>query len=552
MKNLVHLGAFLSCALFTTSINAQTTFSSSETIDAGNIDAIVSVHGDMWLDPSSNAAHCEFPKNSGKKIGGSGALWMAGYDDQSNLHVSGQVYRTATVADYWPAPLDPSGAAVSYAVSQDWARIWKVEVGEVNLFLNISNHTVGNTPVSILEWPANGNPYAKGNNNVALTINTDMAPFVDVNNDGQYNPLQGDYPAIKGDQMLWYVFNDNGATHNASNGSPIMAEVKCTVYAYGRGTLADNILYYEYEITNHNASTLHSFVLAMFADLDVGYAWDDYIGFDSSRDLGILYNAQLYDGVAGTTSVFHDTIPKVGIKVLRMPGDTCGVLSPAGSFMFINNGFDARVGDPTVDTEFNNYMRSSFRNGDTLMRLLPPLFNTGTPEKYVCPDDPSIPGGWSECADGYPPYDRRMVVASEPFTFNAGETVKFAFALVASNPSYQNACPNTSFADIQQVADTAQFLFCNPLPVITDIDDVPQDSKLVIYPNPATDHIVMEGPIQEIAQLKLTDALGRSFSINPVRTAQRIEISTAHLAPGVYYLSYYNGTKTMHSSFVKK
>jgi hypothetical protein len=387
-----------------------------------------------------------------------------------------------------------------------------------------------------------------GNNNIALTINTDMAPFVDVNNDGQYNALHGDYPAIKGDQMLWYVFNDNGATHNASNGSPIMAEVKCTVYAYGRGTLADNILYYEYEVTNHNASTLHSFVLGMFADLDVGNAWDDYIGFDSSRDLGIMYNGYLYDGVAGTVTDYHDTIPKIGIKVLRMPGDTCGVLSPAGSFMYINNGTSPTIGDPTVDTEFNNYMRSNFRNGDTLMHLLPPLFNTGTPGKYVCPDDPSDPNGWSECVEMNPPYDRRIVVASEPFKFNSGETVKFAFALVASNPSYQNACPNTSFADIQQVADTAQFLFCNPLPVITDIADVSQDGKLLLYPNPSTDHIIMEGAMEQIAQLRLTDALGRVLSINPINDGHRITIGTAHLAPGVYYLSYYNGTKTMHSS----
>ncbi len=59
--------------------------------------------------------------------------------------------------------------------------------------------SAANTPIPILEWPANGNPFAKGAGGVALVVNHDLAPFVDVNGDGKYNPLLGDYPAMKGD-----------------------------------------------------------------------------------------------------------------------------------------------------------------------------------------------------------------------------------------------------------------------------------------------------------------------------------------------------------------
>jgi hypothetical protein len=34
-----------------------------------------------------------------------------------------------------------------------------------------------------------------------------------MNGDGHYNCLQGDYPLIKGDQIIWWVFNDNYNKH---------------------------------------------------------------------------------------------------------------------------------------------------------------------------------------------------------------------------------------------------------------------------------------------------------------------------------------------------
>ncbi|MBK7691106.1 MAG: hypothetical protein IPJ31_08310 [Bacteroidetes bacterium] len=58
-----------------------------------------------------------------------------------------------------------------------------------------------------------------------------MAPFVDVNNDNIYNALDGDYPDIEGEQALWWVFNDNGKTHNETNGLPLKIEVKALAYA---------------------------------------------------------------------------------------------------------------------------------------------------------------------------------------------------------------------------------------------------------------------------------------------------------------------------------
>jgi hypothetical protein len=261
------------------------TFYNVESIDINNINANVGVHGDLWHSWNNGqiTAGCEYPKGSGKHLAIAGGLWMGGYDQSGNLRTSATLYRQAG-EEYWPGPLQGTDTVITYLESQKWARIWKIKRSDIQLFLNTANHTLTNTPTNILEWPAKGNPYAKGNNNTSLNITANMAPFIDVNSDGSYDPLSGDYPEMKGDEMLWFVFNDHGPTHNEIPGSlPMGIQVKASVYGFENASVPANVLYYEFELLNKQ-QTLDSFVLGTFADLDLGYSGDDYIGFDSFRD----------------------------------------------------------------------------------------------------------------------------------------------------------------------------------------------------------------------------------------------------------------------------
>jgi hypothetical protein len=76
-------------------------------------------------------------------------------------------------------------------------RIWKINAEKVEAFkTNFLNGNVSNgtypVPDDFITWPANGNN--------GLTCS--FAHIADFNNDGIYNPYDGDYPKIKGDQML--------------------------------------------------------------------------------------------------------------------------------------------------------------------------------------------------------------------------------------------------------------------------------------------------------------------------------------------------------------
>lgn len=544
MKTVITSGLFLAllCAKIA---SAQTTpFPTIDSVDINNINAAVLVHGDMWWNPSLLAEKCTFPKGAKTNIALTGSLWMAGYDAGNNLHVAAQTYRQ-NGNDYWPGPLDSLGT-LSYATSQLWAKIWKVNRTQIDSFNAISNHTASNTPAPILQWPAKGNPYAAGNGSVPLTINTDMAPFVDVNNDGVYNPLQGDYPAIKGDQALWWIFSDNGPVHNETHGTPIQAEIHAMAYAYHRGTSIDNVIYYEYNIINKSSSDYTNFRIGKFADLDLGYSFDDFTGFDSTHRMGIEYNGTTVDGYGGgwpSQFVYDSMIPTVAITLLSLPGDLLNNYVPAGSFMYFYNSSYGN-GNPKTPYEYNNYLRSTFADSLHLTYR-----KTGLNTNYAYPGDPEDSTQWSECNDTTIPGDRRFVIASDDFNFQKGSTVKVALALLATNPILHNGCPTTSFDSIKALADTVWAVYNTPLPLL-GVTHVPAITQLHIYPNPAHDEVSIDN-IAANASIVVYNMIGQVVPVAITHHQNIVQLDVAALPSGIYNVLYQTNETTGTGRFVK-
>src|SRR5262249_18020113 len=121
------------------------------------------------------------------------------------------------------------------------------------------------------------------------------APPVIVLGDGSLN--------IKGDQMLWTVFNDADPakhTHLAGKTPPLGVEVQQTVYALNRPGAAGQAIILEYHLTNKSANAITDAYVSLWADPDLGGAADDLVGCDVPRGLGFCYNATNNDLVYGT------------------------------------------------------------------------------------------------------------------------------------------------------------------------------------------------------------------------------------------------------------
>lgn len=536
---------------------AQVAFSTIDSININKINASVMVHGDLWWAqrPGFYESRGFFPNGTRFSFGGFGnAVWLSGYDGGGQLHIAAATYRQDG-NDYWPGPLDNSDT-LTYATSHDWAKIWKLNKTDIEAFRAMGTHTISNTHPTILSWPAKGNPYAAGNSSIPLAATENMAPFVDVNGDGTYNPLTGDYPAIKGDQALWWVFSDNGPNHAQSGGRPLKVQVHAMAYAYSRGTLIDNVVYYDYEIVNKSAEDYHDFRFALRADMDLGYYLDDFIGFDSSHRMGIQYNATNNDGSAAGNPLnsYGQAQPIAGVSLVGLPGDAGTSYVPAGNFTYYNND-PSIIGNPARDTEYNNYMRGKMRNGASFGYDFTGPGNPSTGKgagpatRYMFTGDPGVPTEWSECAANNNPGDRRFILSSNDFVLPAGSKTHVVMALMLTDTARNNGCPNVSFSGIRTLADTAWAAFHADPVSIDGPGRLPQ--TLAIYPNPVSRYLHLGTNYDKTEQITVLDPAGRALEVSMKRTATEAILDLANLAPGAYLLRYINNNIQQTEKFTK-
>ncbi len=500
--------------------------SSSRDIAINNVRARLLIAGDCWWDLSSRARYVvpKVPLGSGLPEVSSlfaGAVWLGGKDPAGNLKLAAQTYRTNTRTDFWPGPLDTVGNTNKDQCKR-WDRHFTV------LGQNIRKHIgafeeakaagltydCSNVPEDILGWPARGNPHFFNINGFNLPNTTQgLALFYDEDGDGLYDPCKGDYPVIdiRGcelkeypDEMVFWIYNDNGGIHTQSVGSvPIRMEVQVQAFAYTTNDQLNDMTFMRYKLINRAIEILDSTFFAVWTDPDLGCYLDDYIACDTSRSLAICYNQDDIDGNQGANCdggvpTYGTKVPIIGIDYFRGPRDTYKpildgngnpVLDPytglptfeeigMTSFTYyVNGGFPGLppTSDPQAAQEYYNLMQGKWRNGVPLTyggNGYDP--NNQNTTNYAFTDLPNIPGGWSMCALNLPGFDGRTVQASGPFKLDPGAINELIIGLPwVSDQDYP--CP--PFDEIFEADDLSQALFDNCFK-ITDGPDAP-DVELI-------------------------------------------------------------------------
>lgn len=505
-------------------------FTTTEYLDINHFKIAHLVHGDMWYDAKSFKSACEFPKGSGRQIGSMLAIWSSASDSFGNKdYVAAQSAYRSKGSDFWPGPLDARDTC-TYDISENWARIWKVNQKDIDRFNTLPSKTIATIPANILEWPAKGNPYAKGNAGASLSISEDMAPFTDVDGDGNYNPLKGDYPRIKGEQMLWWIFNDNGSgRHSASGGRPMKLEYRASAYAYKRGGVLNNVVYYEFDMVNKSAINYIDFRFGYYVDPDVGLPFDDYLASDSAHRMGITYEA-----------TFRENSFLVGISIVEVPGDVYpGRMKGTAVFTNLDYIITGLRRAPRTPVEYYNYMHGKDADG---------VSYADSPMEF-----PVTKGGIM-CDEKYPFIDKRYYLNTSGFDFPAKSTRKVAMALLATDTT-GNACGGLNFKELGNVADTAWKVYYNPLPALSTKEVALSDQQLRVYPNPAEQTLYIDsdnGKPLNAARLKVYDATGRQSDVIILHNNRQLSIDVSRLTPGLYALVYSDGEVQAVQQFVKK
>ncbi|MPM07080.1 hypothetical protein SDC9_53386 [bioreactor metagenome] len=360
----------------------------------------------------------EAPKGTGKSPMYIAMPWMAGLDQNNQLHLAAQRY-TQIGHDFFPGTLkvnspDPSG-------NPDHARVWKVSRQEIEYHASHWNQSGYATPEAILSWPGNGNSlYDEA---------PVLAPFADINQNGYYEPSQGEYPIIRGEQAIYFIYNDAAAPHTESGGEPLGIEVHGMAYVM-RDTSSitginntDNTIFLHYTIINRSQNDYHQMKLAMYSDIDIGYPYDDYAGCDTLIDSYFIYNEAGSDS-AGTYCpyAYSDVLPAMGVTFLS---------HKMQSFVSYNNMgmLPGYYTDPAVNTDYWNVMNGLFKDG-TPMTYGGSGYGGTIQVKYMFPGSPDDPTQWSDMSAGNLPHDRRGVGVVQFDSLGAGQSVCLDFAYV--------------------------------------------------------------------------------------------------------------------------
>ncbi|MGB0862272.1 MAG: hypothetical protein ACPGXZ_05105 [Saprospiraceae bacterium] len=492
---------------------ADCTESTSQTdLNVNNVRARLLGGGDMWWD-FSNARYVvpNVPLGSGLLEVSSiyaGAIWLGGWEfDQdgnpANLKMAAQTYRSSAANDFWAGPLDANGGTDEKDCN-NWDEHFEVSGEEITDHINKARSAQGvdcaNVPNSIKGWPAKGNPFFASIYGFELPYQ-DLAPFLDENGDGEYNPCDGDFPIIEiigceageiskvsfADQMIWYVFNDNGGIHTRTTADPIRMEVQTLAFAYKTGDEVNDMTFYRYKLWNKSAITIDSTYFGQWVDADLGCPTDDFIGCDVDRSLMYIYNDGAPDGAGGCGSVptYGNEVPMLGIDYFRGPKDENGVELGMSSFIYyVNGGWPGSPGtnDPTSGQQFYSYLSGSWRDGTPYTTGGNGYNSGGTQTNYVFPGSPDDPNGWSMCTEALPGADLRTVQASGPFQLQPGAINELIMGVVWV-PDAPYPCP--SLSTLLTADNLSQALYDNCFkitdgPDAPSIDIVELDKKLVI------------------------------------------------------------------------
>ncbi len=426
------------------------------------------------------------PKDGQLPVSGiyAAGMWAGGVDKSRNVKLSAVTYRSVGY-DFFSGPLDLNGTTEKAQCDQ-WDKIFSVSgtniKKQIQLYkdakLNNQPLTCDVIPEDVLYWPAQGNIYFGEKYGWKLP-DQPLAAFFDMDADGFYDACKGDYPMIDKDdacsyyhegllipaEINYFVFNDAGGPQSLSGPANLQMEFHVNAYAYATSNELNDMTFYQYKMINKASEDIYDFYFSWWVDPDLGCYQDDYIGCDPALGMAYIYNEDTVDGfnggACGGTNTYDDEIPVIGFDFVEGMWCTKNFKrNPDGSFVRDANGNKVLIDLPTytinADTMvrcqmssftyhensglgapppattdpqrgkeegFYNYMRGLWADGTPIIKG-GTGFNPGALDsiKFVFPDYPNDPNGWSMCTANLPLGDRRMLMSVGPTIMQPGQS----------------------------------------------------------------------------------------------------------------------------------
>lgn len=537
-----------------------------KTLDINKVGATAKSYGSLFFDGNIYPRY-QVPIDSNTNTIFASGIWIGGFDQSDNLHLSAVRYGEnpgsgISLYDFAPGPLQRSGEnqGVGDTLSSNkYDRIWKIDRYDIEQFNYTYKSKSFTIPDDMEDWPGNSDEQES------------LAPFVDQNNDGIYDLNDGDYPKIRGDQMLWWVMNDNTHPNEETGGLPLGVEMHHSLYGYRYDNPTDEYTelinyqtYLNVKVVNSSTEKYDSVYIGVWVDGDIGNPADDYIGCDVERNSFYFYNADDYDESFQDYYGYGYNPPVQTVTILNGPladadgidNDLDGIVDneriKMSKFLYYNNinqGSNPAITDPFEAEDYYNYMTGHWKDGTHVCYggngHVSGGGNSDIPCNYMFPGetDPSGIGtngipqpAWSEETEDNNPDDRRGLCSIGPFTLEAGEEteVDILFAYIPNDGTR-----NGDFNYQPKLDSLITWFDENRIPNNYEDADAlgikdQKTAEVSVSPNPAKDYFEVRSN-QFIKQVDILDINGRLIERKTMNDTH-CRISSKALKQGVYLL----------------
>lgn len=434
----------------------------------------------------------------------SGGLWLSGLDQDSNLmtacQLNGGLSFSEKKFDFWSGPINDLTNEPFINGCDNFDIVWKVSREDILQIIEdfSDNGTIDlPLPLNIKKWPARGNIFFETEMGFPLP-DQDLAPFFDSNNNGIYEPLNGEYPALENDipsavpdEMTWCVFNDIQDKHMETGGQPLGVEVHLLAYAFNctDNELLNHTIFTKYKIIKKSGEDLSEFRASLFTNPNLGCPLDDFFGCDTTLNTFYIYNEDNLDSFPNSLCEgeinYGNNPPVQAITLLNKKMNSLSA--------FYDNwcSLPGAMRYPQTAAEFFNFTSGKWGDGSPLYYGDIGHNLTSETVNHLFFDNPNQAGGWSShqqwsTLEGT--CQSHPIIGLEPITFYTEDSFQmdFAYSFHRHPDSSHIGNVNVALENIPSIQNFYDNNFNNGCTQIaTAVDEHIYNNKTVqISPNP--------------------------------------------------------------------
>ncbi|MEQ8907926.1 MAG: T9SS type A sorting domain-containing protein [Vicingaceae bacterium] len=447
--------------------------------------------------PSTFSNGFEFPKGSGKYVNYGMGLWNYGVSDIQDSILAVQEY---DIGDYTEGSINQN---------EQMVRPNMFYIDRFTVIDHVQNYQSSGyaIPDEIKNWPAQGLTQAGESN--------DMAPFVDVDQNGCYEPEKGDYPYFLGDKALYIIFNDAQQPRTGQFTPNFNMEIHLMAYVFNQPNIEylEQSVFLRYTLINRS-SRVYQMNSGFFQDLDLGNPINDYVGCLPASDIYYGYNATAGDGTQ--QGAYNGPVPAFGTKLINRKLES-----------FADRPFSGERARPNTYLHYIRAFEKRWNNGIPYTsggNGYDPSSTATT--SFLYSGDPRKSNEWSERFPGVglsanAAGDRAILAGIEPYEFRPGQrkTIDLVVGVgIDSSLSSTDWLDNIDVlvnnlnqaAQFQKAVDSlsADFVYANCTVGLNENESISNQTELVVYPNPSTGEFNLVSS-KKVNQIRLYDLQGK-------------------------------------------